>query len=143
MGTPIKVRDTTDNEYKPVTGSQSGDKLPMHVSQATLLSGEDQEHDVLVVEQGQFDYEVVSDDTGGDKPLGAVGAAGDFLHRLIFPQQTATGNVVLKDGVATVMTFLPGITAGTNLPLNMISKNGAWQINNLGDVDVIAVGRFS
>ena len=83
--------------------------------------------------------------------LGATGAKGDYLHRLICTVTTsATGNVVIVDGSGTGIlthTVLPAL-AGTgvnvyNVELNAVSQDGAWKITTGAGVEVMAVGIFS
>ena len=83
--------------------------------------------------------------------LGATGAKGDYLHRLICTVTTsATGNVVIVDGSGTGIlthTVLPAL-AGTgvnvyNIELNAVSADGAWKVTTGAGVEVMAVGIFS
>lgn len=83
--------------------------------------------------------------------LGATGAKGDYLHRLICTVTTsATGNVVIVDGSGTGIlthTILPAL-AGTgvnvyNIELNAVSQDGAWKITTGAGVEVMAIGIFS
>ena len=83
--------------------------------------------------------------------LGATGAKGDYLHRLICTVTTsATGNVVIVDGSGTGIlthTVLPAL-AGTgvnvyNIEVNAVSADGAWKVTTGAGVEVMAVGIFS
>lgn len=83
--------------------------------------------------------------------LGATGANGDYLHRLICTVTTsATGNVVIVDGSGTGIlthTVLPAL-AGTgvnvyNIEVNAVSADGAWKVTTGAGVEVMAVGIFS
>lgn len=80
--------------------------------------------------------------------LGATGAAGDFLARLIItPATTAPGVVTLIDGSTTIMPWLGG-TVGADLKPFVIevganSATGAWKITTGANVSVVAVGQFT
>ena len=98
----------------------------------------------------RYQYEHVA--TGQTaKVLGATGAKGDYLHRLICTVTTsATGNVVIVDGSGTGIlthTVLPAL-AGTgvnvyNIEINAVSADGAWKVTTGAGVEVMAVGIFS
>ena len=83
--------------------------------------------------------------------LGATGAKGDYLHRIVCTVSTsASGNVVIVDGSGTGIlthTVLPAL-AGTgvnvyNIELNAVSQDGAWKITTGAGVEVMAIGIFS
>jgi len=83
--------------------------------------------------------------------LGATGAKGDYLHRLICTVSTAaTGNVLIVDGSGAGIlthTVLPAL-AGTginvyNIEINAVSADGAWKVTTGAGVEVMAVGIFS
>jgi D-alanyl-D-alanine carboxypeptidase len=80
--------------------------------------------------------------------LGAAGAKGDILQRIIVvPETTAAGTIAIKDGALdAVNVFVAGTL--TNLQTFVIelgarSVSGAWQITTGDNVHVIAVGKFS
>lgn len=80
--------------------------------------------------------------------LGAVGAKGDRIERIIIvPATTAPGNVLLLDN-ATSITVYTGGTVGADLipmviDIGATSVSGAWKITTGANVSVIAVGNFS
>ena len=100
---------------------------------------------VARVEQ-QMDYETVAASQTG-QVLGASGAAGDLLARLVLVVTTAaTAAVSILDGATSIQVFptSPGGGIGTyTIPLDLVSVNGAWSITTGAGVAVIAVGRFS
>ena len=100
---------------------------------------------VARVEQ-QMDYETVAASQTG-QVLGASGAAGDLLARLVLVVTTAaTAAVSILDGATSIQVFpnSPGGGIGTyTIPLDLVSVNGAWSITTSAGVAVIAVGRFS
>lgn len=78
--------------------------------------------------------------------LGASGAAGDVLHRLIIiPATTTPGLVTILDGSTSIPVMVSGTT--TIVPivveLGIRSQTGAWKITTGSNVSVIAVGDFS
>jgi len=106
---------------------------------ATLRSGEDETNNVMVVEEGQYGYEVVPVTT--QTTLGATGAVGDFLHKIL--ADNATTSIVIKDDTTTVYTWT--ITAGTEpneLTLNVVSSAGVWSLTCTGG-GATAIGRFT
>jgi hypothetical protein len=82
-----------------------------------------------------------------DQVLGAAGASGDFLERLIIiPATTAAGNVTLTDGVTAMSVFVTGTLADLSpiiIECGMRSATGAWKISTGANVSVIAVGKFT
>ena len=91
-------------------------------------------------------YETVAASQTG-QVLGASGAAGDLLARLVLVVTTAaTAAVSILDGATSIQVFpnSPGGGIGTyTIPLDLVSANGAWSITTSAGVAVIAVGRFS
>lgn len=82
--------------------------------------------------------------------LGATGAAGDLLSRLvIIPATTSPGAVAIKDGADTAITvFAGGASSLTELKpivveLGVESAAGAWQVTTGADVSVVAIGNFT
>lgn len=118
----------------------SGVHVP-HVTLDTLLSGEDQTNNVMVVENGQFDYERV-EASQTDQSLGATGASGDFLHAII--PETTTQTIIIKDNTTTVFTMPAGQPIGVPVVFDMVSTSGAWKITTSGaGTACLAVGRFT
>ena len=90
-------------------------------------------------------YETVAASQTG-QVLGLIGAAGDFIERLIIrPATTSPGLVTILDG----STSIPIMVAGTTtiepivVELNMYSASGAWSVTTGTNVSVIAVGKFT
>jgi hypothetical protein len=79
--------------------------------------------------------------------LGASGAAGDYLHRLIVTVSTAaTSGVTLTDGVVNI-AIVPALVASgvgvIDIELNMASLTSGWKVTTGAGVSVVAVGLFS
>ena len=78
--------------------------------------------------------------------LGATGAAGDILKRLIITVATAaTGTVSIKDGSGSA---IPIPEANTPIgvyvvDLSIQSIAGAWSVTTGAGATVLAVGRFT
>lgn len=91
------------------------------------------------------DYEAVAA-SQTDQVMGATGAAGDVLERLIVSVATsATGTCSIKDGGGSAIT----ITAA-NTPIGVYSilvgarsTAGAWKVTTGAGATVLAVGRFA
>lgn len=80
--------------------------------------------------------------------LGATGAKGDVLERLIIvPETTGAGTVSIKDGSDTAINVLVSGTLSNLSPivvqLGIKSVTGKWQVTTGTNVHVIAVGVFS
>lgn len=85
-----------------------------------------------------------------DQPLGATGAAGDYLAGLlIIPASTSPGAVSIKDGAGSAITvFAGGASSLTNLvpfavPFPAKSTNGAWKVTTGANVSVVGFGDFT
>lgn len=80
--------------------------------------------------------------------LGATGATGDYIDKLIIiPATTAPGVVTLLDNATSIAIWLGG-TVGADLKpfvieLGMKSVSGAWKVTTGANVSVIGVGRFT
>jgi len=116
-----------------------------HVTLGTTLAGEDQTNDVIKTEQ-RYGYETVAVSQTA-QVLGATGATGDFLHRLVIEVITvATADVTLLDNATSIVI----LTGGANLlegvysiEFNMASQSGAWKITTGAGATVIGIGRFT
>lgn len=79
--------------------------------------------------------------------LGASGAAGDYLHRLIVTVNTAlTSTVTLTDGVTSIPIVPASVGSGVgviDIELNMASLTSGWKVTTGAGVTVVAVGQFS
>jgi hypothetical protein len=93
------------------------------------------------------DYETIAA-SQTDQVLGGTGAKGDLLTMLICVVTTAaTANVLIQDGSGTEITVFPnspGGGVGTYVvPLNLVSRTGAWSITTGAGVAVLATGEFT
>jgi len=91
-------------------------------------------------------YETVAASQTG-QVLGLIGAAGDFIERLIIvPGTTGPGLVTIIDGSTSIPIMVTGGTT-TLVPivveLGVYSVSGAWSITTGANVSVIAVGTFT
>ena len=108
-----------------------------YVSQGTLLSGEDQANDVIKVEH-QYNYQVVPVTT--QTTLGATGASGDFLHKILATDATTV--IVVKDDTVTVFTWTRSAGDPVELELNLLSAAGVWSLT-CTTAGCTAIGRFT
>jgi len=94
------------------------------------------------------DYETVAI-SQTDQVLGAVGARGDVLKRIVAVVATAlTSTISIKDGNGSAISILPANTAigAHNIELGMIAKNATtpgWKITTGAGVSLLAIGRFT
>ena len=95
-----------------------------------------------------FDYETVAQ-SQSNQVMGSTGAVGDLLHHiLIIPGNTSPGAVAVYDNGILLNVFPGGANsvntlAPINVPLGILSSNGAWKITTGSNVSVIAVGLFT
>lgn len=83
-----------------------------------------------------------------DQVLGVVGAAGDYLERLVITVATAaTAAVSIKDGTGSAISIMPNSPGGGIgvyvVDIGAVSTNGAWKVTTGAGSTVLAVGRFS
>ena len=137
----LRTSDTTVAEALESTGNS------LHVHQTNGLDFVDAANNVAVVEQGQFAYETVAA-SQTDQVLGATGAAGDFLHKLILVVATAaTAATSIKDGAGSAIAVLPNSPGGGVgvyvIEFNIVSATGAWSVTTGAGVSAIGIGRFT
>jgi hypothetical protein len=79
--------------------------------------------------------------------LGATGAKGDYIHRLIISVNTvATAAVTIIDGSTSIVvltgaaTLVPGVYS---VEMNMAAATGPWKVTTGAGATVIAVGIFT
>ena len=129
MNGHVEEPDTVYTNGTPIRGGRYDTRGNLKVALGSLLS-----------------YETVAASQTG-QVLGASGAAGDLLARLVLVVTTAaTAAVSILDGATSIQVFpnSPGGGIGTyTIPLDLVSVNGAWSITTSAGVAVIAVGRFS
>lgn len=135
------------SQTKPAVEEVKATSNAIHVAIATLQAGDDETNNVKVVEQGQFGYETVAV-SQTDQVLGATGATGDFLHKLIITVATAaTGAVSIKDGAGSAISILPNSPGGGigvyEVEFNAVSSAGAWKVTTGAGSTVLAIGRFT
>ena len=77
--------------------------------------------------------------------LGATGATGDYLHRLVITvSATATSTVSLLDNTTSHVLVAANTAIGVySIEMNTFSKNGAWKVTTGAGAEVIAMGNFT
>lgn len=97
-----------------------------------------------VAAQYGFKYEHVAASATA-QVLGATGAAGDYLHRLIITvSATATSTVSLLDNNASHVLLAANSAIGVySVEVNSKSVNGAWKITTGAGAEVLAIGNFT
>lgn len=83
-----------------------------------------------------------------DQVMGATGAAGDYLARLVCDVNTAaTSAVSIKDGTDTAINMLENNVGGGvgvyTIELGIKSVIGAWQVTTGAGVTCLGIGRFT
>ena len=101
----------------------------------------------MFVRDSEGDYETVAA-SQSDQALGAAGAAGDWLQRLIIVVATAaTAQVQIKDGSGSAITVFPNSPGGGvgtyTIEVGVKSVSGAWKVTTGAGSSVIAVGDFT
>ena len=109
----------------------------------SLISGEDQTNNVMVVEQGKFTYDRIL--SGASETMGGGnGAVGDFLHAIIV--EDTTGTIQIKDGGTIIYTVPAGYIAGGGNPrieFNMVATI-KWNVSTGGSTtECLCIGRFT
>lgn len=140
----------SDRMFAVVRGSNTPGDVEMtsdgslHISIADEV-GMDQIANAKLVETSAYNYEDVAAGASA-QVMGATGAVGDFLQRLICVVSTAlTSNVAITDGTGSAFTILQTSTAiGTYiLDVGARSTTGGWKVTTGAGVTVRAVGRFT
>ena len=77
--------------------------------------------------------------------LGATGATGDYLHRLVITVGTAaTSTVSILDGATSHALVKANTPIGVySIEMNTFSKTGAWSVTTGVGAEVIAIGNFT
>jgi hypothetical protein len=96
------------------------------------------------------DYETVAASQTA-QVLGATGAAGDVLAKLlIVPATLSPGTVSIKDGAggSAITVFTGGASSVSNLvpflvPLGMTALSDGWRVTTGANVSVVAIGDFT
>ena len=152
MGTNVIIhgKDSTDvlsnDAGKVKTSPVLVTSNALHSYLISLIAGEDVDADVLKIER-RGNYETVAA-SQTDQALGATGAVGDVLDRLlIIPATTAPGAVSIKDGAIAISIYTGGTVGADltpiNVELNIESVSGAWSVTTGANLSVIATGRFT
>jgi len=94
----------------------------------------------------RYQYETVAASQTA-QVLGTTGAVGDYLHRVIISNVTAsTASVTILDGSTSIVIQTGAATVPLgifSIALNMASASGAWKVTTGAGATVIGVGIFS
>lgn len=100
----------------------------------------------LEVTDGDDEYEAVGA-SASDQVLGATGAAGDYLKRVIVQITTSGANGVcsLKDGSGSAIPLVPASSPiGVYVvELGVTSTGGAWKLTTGSATTALAIGDFT
>lgn len=79
--------------------------------------------------------------------LGATGATGDYLDKIIIqPATTGAGTCTVLDNATVIYTFTAGTLGDLKplvVPLGLKSVSGAWKITTGTNVAILAIGNFT
>lgn len=99
--------------------------------------------------ESNYEYETVAAGQTA-QPLGATGAAGDYLSSIIIIPATASpGSVAIKDGTGSDITIFTGGSSSVadlapiSVSLGIKSTSGAWKVTTGSNVSVIGIGNFT
>jgi len=94
--------------------------------------------------QGPFEYETVAASQTA-QVIGATGAQGDYIDKLVISVATAaTSTVSLMDNATSIVITAANTPIGVyTVNLGLLSRNGAWKITTGAGATVIAVGKFT
>jgi len=100
-----------------------------------------------VFESVRCDYETVAAGQS-DQALGATGAIGDVLTRLIITVGTAASAATsIKDGSGSSIAILPNSPGGGIgvyvVDLGIVSTSGAWKVTTGAGSTAVAIGKFT
>ena len=92
----------------------------------------------------RYAYEAVAA-SQTNQVLGATGATGDYLHRLVMAVATAaTSTVSVIDGSTTILSIPANTPIGVyDVDIEVAAVTGPWKITTGAGVTVLAVGIFS
>lgn len=116
---------------------------------STLISGEDQTNDCLVVENQNGYYIFDHGAATADEILGTTGASGDLLVRVTVTEAPTSQTIDIYDGTVAagdlILSIPTGAAIGDTWELGILSKNGGFTADDKADTTGIAVcvGRFS
>ncbi len=135
------------------TGSQgaTSPRVTVATDQATNAGAALKNGGVGVV-NGASSWETIAASQTG-QPLGATGAAGDYLsHCMVYPTSTTPGVVTVFDDTSSaannVIAFPGGASSVSNLvpfafPVGAISVTGAWKVTTGANLVVTCYGKFT
>ena len=124
------------------------DKLASMDARLAVLEAAAETTDPAPISFSAVEYETVAA-SQTDQMLGATGAIGDRLERvLIIPATTSPGAVSIEDGATNTTIFAGGASSVTTLHpftvfLGINSVSGGWEITTGANVSVIAFGNFT
>ncbi len=93
--------------------------------------------DLIAVEAAE-DYETVAASQTA-QALGATGAVGDYLARILIAE--STGTITILDGAITVLV-IPAAALGV-WEIGLKSVSAAWNITTAANTACTAVGQFT
>lgn len=126
------------------TGHQEMMRGPDGQVVIATLAGEDQTNDVLRVEEQYGSYSAAR--STADVSIGATGAAGDFLERVVVTVVPTVADLTISDGAGTVVCHILTTAAlGDVIEVGCIAATSGFvvDLHASGVGTVTAIGRFT
>lgn len=136
----INGRDTATNNPQEVKSTSGA----AHTTLTTLLSGEDQTNNVLRVESQNESYSAAR--STSDVTIGATGAIGDYLERVVLTAAVTVATLIVKDKSGTTLAaFLTTDTVGTVREVGAVAAGAGFAVtlDAAGAGTVTCIGRFT
>lgn len=100
----------------------------------------------LSVTDAGYEYETVAAAQTA-QAMGATGATGDYIERVIFqPVTTAAATSTILDNATVIFTYTGGTLSDLKpiiVPLGLYSVSGAWKITTGANMTAIGIGDFT
>ena len=95
---------------------------------STLISGEDQDNDCLVVEEQNGYYIFDHGEATADETLGITGATGDLLKSVLVTEDPTNYSIDIYDGTVATGDLVLSIPSTAERTLFKMSSIGAFSI---------------
>jgi len=84
--------------------------------------------------------------TTTDVPIGATGAAGDYLHRVLVTSVVGAADLTVSDGAGVIVAIFPSASAaGTFVDVGVTAATGGFVVDSHATAvgTVTCIGRFT
>jgi len=138
----VNLLEDSSDATKPT--AQKGTNGAAHTN-PNLFAGEDEANDVQVTEHGRFNGFSVARTTS-DAQIGATGAAGDYLDRVLVTATIGAADLLIDDGAGTTVALIPAATAvGVIVEVGCLAGAGGFvvKLHATAVGTVTCIGRFT